>query len=182
MKGSDLTKIHKVSNSDLQRPRLMFSSLRQILFKTRTIALHQRSYTLIVKFQARMGVGTRHDQPDPDCWAWVRAEGSSQGSLLEQKHQWASWVSCMNICRIWMEVLEMAGNCSSLSWHLPRPVHQTTAAQGGGKVLSNPGASLAVIQKAEQHLGPSDPPHSQGKSSLLGAKPMILGLKPLHLS
>lgn len=96
MRGSDLTKIHKVSNSDLQRPRLMFSSLRQILFKTRTIALHQRSYTLIVKFQARMGVGTRHDQPDPDCWACVRAEGSSQGSLLEQKHQWVSWVSCMD--------------------------------------------------------------------------------------
>ena len=50
----------------------------------------------MVKFQARMGVGTSLDQLDPGCWAWVGGERFPQGSLLKWTHHRASWVSHIN--------------------------------------------------------------------------------------
>ena len=65
-------------------------------FKARTLVLNQRSGILIVKFQARMELGTSLGELDPGFWGWDRAEGLPQGSLLKWKHHWASRVSHTN--------------------------------------------------------------------------------------
>lgn len=65
-------------------------------FKARTLVLNQRNGILMVKFQARIEVGTSIGELDPGSWGQDRAEGLPQGSLRKWKHHRASWVSHIN--------------------------------------------------------------------------------------
>ena len=65
-------------------------------FKARTLVLNQRSGILMVKFQARIEVGTSLGELDPGSWGWDGAERLPQGSLPKWKPHQAPRVSHIN--------------------------------------------------------------------------------------